>query len=651
MVPSIDLAQLFSWAERERLALFPLPAWSKRPGPASWFRSHATGWSREPAQWRAWYDSTGGCNFGVECGPSGLIDGDVDADERGQPMFDEFWANVARAGGPLVATPGGGRHVYTRLPDGLTAGGCRPWLRGRIDIRAGAAYVVAPWCVTRASVDPAASDGAYILVCDGPPPVSPPELIGHCTRVEQQDGTGSVLSDDLAPDGLPIDPGARLQCETRLDATLEALRRAVPGQRNVSLNEAGFEIGRLVSAGLLARALAESKLRAEGEALGLTREESRATTRSALNGARKDAAERPRSSLLVLLAAAAPHVERPVAWRPAESGTALEFREPIVERLLMRGCVTVLSGRAGTGKTTLGASLMAASVAGAVNFELPGGLDAPRSDVTSTPAAWVYVCWEGGQWIDAHMRAWRIGTGAAETHPSRAAIVARRDPWVCSDGRRVVVDRRQSEEIAAAVDAMRRANPDLPLVIAFDNATSAVETSMDDIQVKVFMYMIKAMAFDHDAAVLLLAHPPKGGQAAVFGSYVFVTAADIVGELEVLKRDAGEWTQWISFAEKHRAVPSGEALELRSRRLERPIIDLPENWGGNERGRARALQHLRLPFIRQIRIRWDSERESARSGVTRVTEVTPKPAVLAPGAPRPGGPAMLIPFPSPNGRT
>ena len=445
-----------------------------------------------------------------------------------------------------------------------------------------------------------------------------------------------------------------MQVEARVGATLEALRRAVPGQRNASLNEAGFELGRLVSAGLLARALCEARLRAEGEALGLTREESRATTRSALNGARKDSTQGPRSTLHALLAAAVPHVERPVAWRPAESSGKLEFREPIVERLLMPGCVTVLSGRSGTGKTTLGASLMAASVAGVVNFDLPGGLDAPRSDVTCALAAWVYLCWEGGQWIAAHMRAWRIGTGALETNPARAAIIARREPWVCSDGRRVVVDRRQSEELAAAIDASRRANPGLPLVLAFDNATAAVEDSMDYVQVSVFMRMMVALAADHDAAVLLLAHPPKSGQAPIYGSHVFVTRADIVGELEVLKRDGGEWVQWIGFAEKHRAVQSGEALELRSRRLEKPIIDLPENWGGSERGRARALEHLRLPYIRQIRIRWDSERESAKSGVTRVTEVTPKPVALA-GPPRErpahgGEPAVLFQFPG-NGRT
>jgi hypothetical protein len=629
MVPQADLARLFSWAERRGYALFPLPAWSKRPGPASWFRSHASDWSKDRRQWQAWYDATGGCNFGVECGPSDLIVGDVDEDSNGAAMFDEFWAALARRGGPLCATPGGGRHAYASLPAGVSAPGCRPWIKGRIDIRAGAAYVVAPWCVTRASVDPAASDGVYALLSDGEAPVAPPELIAHCRRSEAPDAP-LVAADDLAPDGLPIDPGSRLQVEARIAATMEALRRAVPGQRNVSLNEASFELGRLVASGQMARALAESRLRAEGEGLGLTREEAGATARSGLNGARKSPESAPRSSLHALLAAAVPAVERPVAWR---ARAELEFREPIVERLLLPGCVTVLSGRAGTGKTTIGASLMAASVAGIVNFELPGGLDAPRSDVTCAPSAWVYVCWEGGQWIDAHMRAFRIGTGAVDSHPERAAIVPRREPWVCADGRRVVVDRRQSADIAAAIDATRRACPGLPLVVVFDNATSAVEDSMDSVQVGAFMRMCKATALEHDAAVLLPAHPPKSGHAAVYGSHVFVSLADIVGELEILKRDKDEWTQWISFAEKHRAAPNGQALELRSRRLAAPIVDLPATWGGNPKGRARALEDLRLPFIRQIRVRWDSEREGAKSGVTRVDAVTAKPVVFAPASP------------------
>lgn len=653
MVPQIDLPLLVSWAERRALALFPLPAHCKRPGPAAWFRSHATDWSRDPAQWRAWWTATGGCNYGVECGPSGLIVGDVDEDQNGAPMYDEFWASVARCGGPLVATPGGGRHSYTQLPQGVVAPGCRPWIKGRIDIRAGAAYVVAPWCRTLSSVDPTASDGVYSLLADGEMPAAPPELIAHCSRVEAPE-PASMIVDGLAPDGLPIDPGSRLQVEARVEGLLEALGRVEPGSRmrNATLNETAFDFGKLVAAGLLARGLAETRLRDTALMIGLETKETRDTIRSGLRGAQKSP-ETPRPSLYALLAAAAPAVERPVAWRPEGPKVLSVPQPPIVERLLLPGCVTVLSGRSGTGKTTIGASLMAASVSGLTNFDLPGaGLDAPRSDVVMRPAAWVFVSWEGGQWIDAHMRAWRIGCGGAEAHPERVAVVSRRAPWVCADGRRVVVDKRQTEELGAAIDAVCAACPGLPLVVALDNATSAIEDPMDPAQASALMRMMAALAAERDAAVLLMAHPPKSGHTAVYGSHVFVSLADVVGELEVLRRDGGEWTQWVSFAEKHRPAPNGRALELRSRRLDKPILDLPSDWGGDPRGRDRALEDLRLPWIRQVRVRWDSEREATKNGASRVTEVTPKPAVLAP-VPQPprerpphgGEPAVLFQFP------
>ena len=77
MVPQEDLPKLFAWAQANGLALFPIPKFCKRP--VGIVRSHAEDWSRDPAQWRRWWDDNGGCNFGVSCGPSGIIVVDVDA--------------------------------------------------------------------------------------------------------------------------------------------------------------------------------------------------------------------------------------------------------------------------------------------------------------------------------------------------------------------------------------------------------------------------------------------------------------------------------------------------------------------------------------------------------------------------------------------
>ena len=624
MVPASDVAALFDWAQRHALALFPIRSWSKQP----WgiIRRFSKEWSKDPAQWRSWWE-THRCNFGVVCGPSRIIVVDVDTDDKGDPRFDARW--VAWANGDLfcVRTPSGGWHLYCRVPEGVdsTALGEPDWADG-IETRAGNGYVVSPFSVTRTGVDADASDGAYAISKDcAALPLAPQDLLDLCKKDDAPLIGGLVRPEEFDEDGYPVEPGIRLQVKFRMEQLVAVFRKAIPNHnRNKLLNVTAFELGQIAAAGQIDYYAIEMILREEALLLGLKRHEIRCTLHSAFNGSRnKPAPLKP--SMQAMFAAVVPTQPRAELWSPTPvCGPAGEPLEPIVERLLIEGCVTVLSGELGSGKTTLGASLMAASAAGLRNFTLPT-FGAAYSDVIARAAAWVFVSYEGGQFMDLHRRAWHDGVGVAEAHPERRVMLSRRGCLVFSDLRRnAVFNQAQWNELIAAIDAIRRANPGLPVVVAIDNVTSAVEDPTDQMQAAAFMRAMRTLA-DNSIAILLFAHPPKSGSSAVYGSHIFFSLADIVGILDAVRRDLGEWTQWIDF-EKHRMAPNGRALELKSRKLLKPIMDLPPDWGGDARGRSRALDDLRTPFIYQICVRWESEKPAVKAGVTRVSEVTQKPA-------------------------
>jgi hypothetical protein len=488
-------------------------------------------------------------------------------------------------------------------------------------VRAGSAYVVAPWCRTDASVDVKATTGVYVLEADAELAPAPIELVEHCKRPDRIESPPAASYDDLSADGYPIDPGLRMQVEVRIGQLIEELRRSVIGERNFNLNTAAFQIGALVCGGYLGRGTAEALLRAEGEALGLTHEEVRMTVRSGLHGAKKRPVEVLRPSIFALHWAKytlAPIEPRPVAYAPPRNNIP---QPPIVERLLYPGEITVLSGASGTGKTTIGASLLAACAAGVRHFSAPGFDTNLHSDVLAREACWIFVSYEGSQYLDLHRAAWHEGTGMPEIYGDRRALLTRRGPLVWTTERRVTaMDMAQVDDLDRALAAMAAAHPGLPLVVVLDNATSAIENSMDPQQCAVFMRAMRGLA-DRGVAVMLFAHPPKAGTSVVYGSHVLYSLADIVGELEVIKKTKEEWTQWVTF-DKHRAAPNGRCLALRSRRLPKPLIELPPDWDDdNPRARQRALEDLRTPYIFEISVRQAHERDLLAHGVTEKTAV------------------------------
>src|ERR1700688_4988050 len=104
-----DFAALLKFASLHGLALFAIEAGRKAPtGIVNFF---AKDWSRDPEQWRRWRAENPGCNFGVVCGPSGLIIVDVDI-KAGVAQWIPSLASECRRRTATVD----GAHAERRLP-------------------------------------------------------------------------------------------------------------------------------------------------------------------------------------------------------------------------------------------------------------------------------------------------------------------------------------------------------------------------------------------------------------------------------------------------------------------------------------------------------------------------------------------------------
>lgn len=632
MVPENDLPKLFAWARTKRLALFPIPKFCKRP--TGIVRSHATDWSFDEQQWAKWWVENNGCNFGVACGPSKIIVADVDT-LRGQP-YDDAFASWARGdGAPVflgatVRTPTNGHHYYFRVVGETETDRMRQpdIAKGQVNTRAGRGYVVAPWSVTDPAYDPGVkAKGAYAILDDAIP-LAPAKLLAHCAP----DATGpgilpaSNSAVELDPNGYPSDDATRWTVVSRVEEIRKRLKRAAHGERNSELNIAAFALGKLVAEGTLGPHVAEMILLEDGISIGLPLEEIRATGRSGLRSAPLVGRPDPKTALGDLL-----NCQNFIAWdiplatmpRPVKQRSKSDLPDiPVVSFLLYEGDVTLLSGGASTGKTTFAASLAAASTTDVRHFNF-GSFEEGLSDVYCRTGVWIFVSYEGAQYIERNLSAWYKGMGVQPSHPARFVLMSMDEgPLVGVKDRKAFAEQTQAARINAEITQARANWPGLPIVVVVDNVTSAVENPIEPEQAGIFMRTMKAIA-RQDVAVLVLGHPTKNGSSPIYGSHILSSLADIVGTLEVVRRDKGEWTQWIEFGAKHRAGLTHRTLEVRSRRLNEPLIELPKDYmEDHPLARARVIEDLHLPYVRTIREKRQTDKEAVKSGV--IESVSPK---------------------------
>ncbi len=162
------------------MKLFPIIPNGKTPLIASW-QARATD---NPAQITLWREQYPDCNFGVACGPSGLIV--IDVEQNGT---DALLALELQYGLPntfTVSTPRGGKHYYF-----FGQSRNRVQMLPNLDIRSTGGYVLAPGSVV--------NQVAYTVVQNNPISQAPSwliDLIGQ-PKTKQNDAQATTELDNL----------------------------------------------------------------------------------------------------------------------------------------------------------------------------------------------------------------------------------------------------------------------------------------------------------------------------------------------------------------------------------------------------------------------------------------------------------------------
>jgi hypothetical protein len=286
-----DFAALLAFAIVHGLALFPIPL--GRKAPVGIVNSFAEDWSRESEQWNRWRAENPGCNFGVVCGPSGLIIVDVDlkAGVAQWETFAQWWRE--NVGGeppePTVRSPSGGLHVYfyASLPEGMKLHS--PDLANGVETKAGNGYVVAPLSRTeRARDSQVKADGQYVLLRDDID-AAPAALFEHCTLVNKPNRIVSRKL-PLAYDGYPVGRGERDFVQNRVNNAIDMLRSAPHGSRNNTLFRASVMIGVHIADGAIDTDIAEELLTEAAVEIDLEESEIEPTILSGFNHGAEDGA-------------------------------------------------------------------------------------------------------------------------------------------------------------------------------------------------------------------------------------------------------------------------------------------------------------------------------------------------------------------------
>lgn len=132
---ALGLAALEYSAERG-WPVFPVEPRGKRPLVAGGFHSAST----HPEAVCAWWDVHPDANIGFSPGAAGLLVLDFD-----RPEAETFAAELGLLDVPtLEVVTARGRHLYFRLPRGVTIGNVSTWAAAGIDVRSANGYVLLP---------------------------------------------------------------------------------------------------------------------------------------------------------------------------------------------------------------------------------------------------------------------------------------------------------------------------------------------------------------------------------------------------------------------------------------------------------------------------------------------------------------------------
>ncbi|MEU1492118.1 bifunctional DNA primase/polymerase [Streptomyces sp. NPDC005775] len=282
--------------------VFPLRPGDKRPalhgetacprtGPCTtghlkWEQRATTDPDRIRAAW-----SSGAWNIGIATGPSGLVVVDLDRpkpnSKAGAPDgATNLSALCERAGHPAprtrtIRTASGGQHLYFTAPAAARLHNTAGTLAPLVDTRAWGGYVVAAGSTVHgrrytvegpALIDPLPAWLRQLLMSPHPKPAA------------------------VVPGVAPAAVRAHRYAETVLQRERGTVRAAGEGRRNTTLLASVRAVGRFVAWGDLPRHVVEAAFQAEGEAIGLTAAECRATITSALDWSVRTCRPRPEAA-------------------------------------------------------------------------------------------------------------------------------------------------------------------------------------------------------------------------------------------------------------------------------------------------------------------------------------------------------------------
>jgi hypothetical protein len=243
--------------------VFPCRPGDKRPAVSDWEHRACADPARVEQAFRGRW---AGCNYGVACGPSGLVVVDLDRDEAkdGRAEFVALCKARGLEQPPqvlMIRTPRGGVHLYFAALPGREIRNSASRIGPGIDVRGRGGYVVGPGSVI---------DGRPYAVIASLPVLPLPGWLAD-------------LADPAPEPVLRIWPSAVSgRVRPRLVGIIDQVLTAPIGERNTMLYWAACRCGEMVAAGKLSMGVVELALAEAAEGAGLDEREADRTIRSAL---------------------------------------------------------------------------------------------------------------------------------------------------------------------------------------------------------------------------------------------------------------------------------------------------------------------------------------------------------------------------------
>jgi hypothetical protein len=223
--------------------------------------------------WREWPDA----NIGIHVGRSGLIV--IDIDPRHGGYIDGLRLTHADRITPTAITGGGGRHVLFEALPGLEISNSRKLLPDGVDVRADRAYIVAPPSLHESGQRYAWQPGRAPWEV---PPRPLPDALLPLLKIKPEPSRQNTVAPRPGINGLSEVGSRHPYVQKALTEELDRLVRTQEGNRNNTLNEAAFNLGQFVAAGLLPRSEVEALLEGAARSIGLGEMETQRTIESGL---------------------------------------------------------------------------------------------------------------------------------------------------------------------------------------------------------------------------------------------------------------------------------------------------------------------------------------------------------------------------------